>query len=144
MRFVPSFFFRQSGVIPFRYTGGKLEILLITSRRKGRWIVPKGVIEPRMSAAGSAEKEAVEEAGVLGTVYPESVGSYQYQKWGGSCTVALFLLEVETELDSWDESDVRQREWMSLAEAAAAVSEPELHNLILALPTVVQRLRGFR
>ena len=44
------YFCRQSGVIPYRVRKGNLEILLITSRRERRWIIPKGIIEPDYSA----------------------------------------------------------------------------------------------
>src|SRR5210317_1534724 len=52
------YFCRQSGVIPYRVRKGNLEILLITSRRERRWIIPKGIIEPDYSARNSAAKEA--------------------------------------------------------------------------------------
>ena len=59
--------FKQSAVVPYRLVKNEIEVLLITTR-KGRWIIPKGIIEPELSAAESAAKEALEEAGVKGEV----------------------------------------------------------------------------
>lgn len=105
--------------------------MLITSRRKGRWIIPKGVIELRSSASESACKEAYEEAGIKGRASRAPLGEYQYNKWGGVCTVQVLLLEVETMLETWPEKSIRRRQWMTISEAARSVEEPELQRLIL-------------
>lgn len=59
---------RQSGALPYRIKAGKVEVLLVTSTRHKHWIVPKGWIALGLSAAESAAKEALEEAGVCGQV----------------------------------------------------------------------------
>jgi 8-oxo-dGTP pyrophosphatase MutT (NUDIX family) len=128
---------RQSAVIPYRRTADGLKVLLITSSRRKRWIVPKGLIEPHLSAAESAVQEAFEEAGVRGDVSASPVGSYSYSKWGATCMVAVYLLEVRTVLDAWPEAAVRQRRWLPVAVAADAVEEPDLRALILELPGLV-------
>lgn len=131
MEQVPDYFFDQSAVLPYRQVRGRLEILLITSRRKKRWVIPKGVRELGLDAAESAAKEALEEAGIEGKVSSESIGSYKYEKWGGVCTVEVFSMSVETRYDIWPES-YRDRQWMSPEEAAGLVKEPELKEMILA------------
>ena len=128
----PTWLYRQSGVIPYRMADGKPEVLLVTSVRRGRWVIPKGVIERHLTAAESACKEAWEEAGVRGHVVGRSIGSYEYSKWGGTCSVAVFLMEVETEEDDWPERKERRRKWHSPKKAAKKVEEPELQELILA------------
>jgi phosphohistidine phosphatase len=133
MKSRPSWFYRQSGVIPYRGGESRSEILLITSRRRGRWIIPKGVIDPRTTAVESACKEAYEEAGIRGRVNSEPMGEYPYRKWGGVCTVLVFALEVLTELDTWPEASFRRRQWMKVEEAANAVEEPALRQLILTI-----------
>jgi phosphohistidine phosphatase len=138
MQSKPAWFYRQSGVIPYRVVEGSYEILLITSRRWGRWIIPKGVVEPGFTAAESACKEAQEEAGILGCVSAAPVGEYQYEKWLGECTVQVFALEVHTVWDTWPEAAERKRQWMALDVAAHAVREPELQQLILTLPEVIR------
>jgi phosphohistidine phosphatase len=137
----PAWFYRQSGVIPYRIADGSFEILLITSRHRGRWIIPKGIIEPGWTPTASAQKEAGEEAGILGSISAAPVGEYQYPKWGGECTVQVFALEVHTMWDTWPEAAARKRQWMTLDDAAHAVREPELQQLILTLPASVRTHR---
>ena len=78
----PRWMFRQSGVIPYRFKQGVLEILLITSQHRKRWVIPKGVIEPDLTAVESAIQEAWEEAGLTGRASEQTIGSYIYYKWG--------------------------------------------------------------
>ncbi len=127
----PSFLFEQSGVIPYRRRDGVVEVLLITSSDGLRWGIPKGVIEPDLSSAESAAKEAYEEAGIRGRLHPDSVGTYSYQKWGGTCRVEVFLLEVTEELKEWPERLNRQREWVALDEATRRVMQNGLKELLL-------------
>jgi len=120
-------------VVPYRITDAGIEVLLITSRGGKRWIIPKGIIDPGTTAVESACKEAYEEAGVGGKPGATAVGKYQYEKWGGVCTVEVFPLEVSTVLEKWPESAIRHRQWMSAKEAAKEVKEPDLKQFILSL-----------
>ena len=138
MNKTPTWMFIQSGVIPYRCRQGEVEVLLITTRKRKRWIIPKGVVEPALSPADSAAKEAWEEAGILGRVIQPSLGAYHYDKWGGTCQVEVFLLQVETALESWPEV-WRDRQWLSLEEAANRVDETELKQMILAVPGLLKR-----
>jgi 8-oxo-dGTP pyrophosphatase MutT (NUDIX family) len=137
MNQVPAWFYHQSAVIPYRLRNDGPEVLLITSRRQKRWVIPKGVIEPALSPAASAVQEAWEEAGLAGLVSPEPVGRYSYQKWGGTCHVEVFLLRVEKVLDDWPEAPFRQRRWLPPAAAADLVEEQKLKQLIIALPDIL-------
>ncbi len=141
MRTRPWWFYKQSGVIPYRITEAGVEILLTTSRRRGRWIIPKGVVDQGSTARESAGKEAYEEAGLLGDISAAPVGEYQYKKWGGTCMVNVFLLEVHTVLEKWPEADVRGREWMAADQAAGSVDEPQLRQLILSVQDSLGRER---
>lgn len=130
MKEIPDHFYRQSAVLPVRRRAGRAEILLITSRKRTRWVLPKGVVEPGLSAAASAAKEALEEAGILGRIDPTPLGTYSYSKWGGICDVEVYSMAVTQQLDDWAESH-RDRQWLSPREAAARVEEPALKALIL-------------
>jgi len=138
---VPAWFFRQSGVIPARISEGRTEILLVTNRKGKRWVIPKGVVEPELSPAASAAKEAWEEAGVRGTLRPVPLGSYEYPKWSGRCTVEVFLLEVETLAEHWPEEH-RTRRWATVDNAVLAVREPGLQALIRGVPAVLATPEG--
>jgi 8-oxo-dGTP pyrophosphatase MutT (NUDIX family) len=65
-------------VIAHRSGSDGPEILLVTSRSAGRWIIPKGNIEPELTARESAAMEAYEEGGVKGHVHPTPVGMYEH------------------------------------------------------------------
>jgi 8-oxo-dGTP pyrophosphatase MutT (NUDIX family) len=131
---VPEWMYRQSAVIPYRTGADGLEVLLITSRKRKRWVLPKGVIDPGMTAPASAAKEAAEEAGVQGPVDDRPLGSYRYRKWGGTCTVEVFAMKVTEESASWPEADFRTREWMPPEEAASRVDEEELKRILETFP----------
>ena len=130
----PEWLYNQSAVVPYRLDDGVIEVMLITSRSGKRWVLPKGVIDPGESAPESAAREALEEAGITGAVEITPVGRYTYEKWGGTCSVEVFLMEVHRELDDWDEADIRSRQWYHHAEAASMVDEPQLQRILMNLP----------
>lgn len=139
----------QFGVLPYRIeSSGQVSILLITSRDTGRWIIPKGNPDPKLSPQEAARLEAHEEAGVEGEVDDVPVGTYRYvkEKRAGQVVpadVRVFPLRVTRQLDDWPERHERTARWFSTADAAASVAERSLRALILSfkpagavLPTV--------
>lgn len=129
----PAYFYRQSAVLPYREHQGKLEILMITNRRRRRWVIPKGIQEPHLTPAASAANEALEEAGIQGLISEMPIGYYDYKKWGGTCVVVVFVMKVTTLLEQWQE-DFRDRAWLSIPEAANRAREIKLKALMRALP----------
>ena len=134
--------YEQSGVVPFRRAAGGMEVLLITSRRRRRWIVPKGFLEGHLSPAESAAAEAYQEAGVKGRVIEPPIGEYRYRKWGGVCRVRVFALRVDEVLDEWPESDIRRRMWMSIESASEAVKTEGLKAILRRTATQIGKHRG--
>jgi len=130
----PSWLFHQSAVVPYRTANGVLQVALITSSGGKRWVLPKGVIDPGETAASSAEREALEEAGLLGTLSRHPIGQYIYEKWGGTCRVEVYLMAVTEARQTWPESDLRTRRWLSVEAAARRVDEPELKKMIRSVP----------
>ena len=133
----PSWIYRQSAVVPYRWNGEELEVLVISSSGGKRWVVPKGIVEPGMSPAGSAAVEAWEEAGVYGEVGETPIGNYRYRKWGGTCVVDVYPFRVREELAEWPERSKRRRRWLPVGEAAQTVSRTKLRRMIADLPQVV-------
>src|SRR6476660_4350906 len=106
--------FKQSGVIPYRVNNGKIEILLITTRNFQHWVIPKGDIPNGMSPPASAAKEAWEEAGVIGQVDTNELGTYKYRKGGKSYRVKMYLLPVEMLSEDYPEASKRKRQWVEV------------------------------
>lgn len=130
-RTVPDYFFTQSAVLPYRLDKGKLQIMVVASRKGTRWVIPKGVKEPELSLRDSASKEALEEAGVRGLLDAEPIGHYDYEKWGGICNVAVFPMEVSESVpeELWEESH-RERRWIEPQKARRLLDEPALRKLV--------------
>ncbi|MBL1212600.1 MAG: NUDIX hydrolase [Ignavibacteriae bacterium] len=122
--------FNQSGVIPYRIKNKELEILLITSRKKQRWIIPKGIIEDNLHPQTSAGKEALEEAGIVGTVEDHYLGSYAVKKWGGKIKIEVYPMIVKLLLDDWEEKDLRKRKWFSFKEAKEKIEIRGLQKVL--------------
>lgn len=128
----------QTGALPWRrLAGGGMEVLLVTSRLSGRWIVPKGWPMPGKSLAQAAAQEAFEEAGVTGRIDAEPLGFFQHVKNFplGQMEVTIFVhpLAVEKELSSWPERGQRQRKWFEPKNAARVVESNDLGSMILKL-----------
>ena len=129
---------QQFAALPWRHTGTRIEVLLISSRETKRWVIPKGWPIAGLSPHESAAREAFEEAGVGGQIAREPLGSYDYDKRLKDgrllpCHVEVFPLEVMVQHTSWPEQAERAARWMSQDEAAAAVAEPQLAKLIREL-----------
>lgn len=140
MKTKPEYFYRQSGIIPIKIKKGKVNVLLITSRKKKKWIIPKGIIEPGLSHLESAVKETLEEAGVKGKVIQNKIGRYSYKKWGDTCTVSVFLMNVTTEQKKWDE-DFRDRVWVPIDEISNYIEQPGLLKLMKKAGSVVKEYK---
>jgi len=128
--------YRQAGALPYALIDGRLSVLLITSRRNGRWIFPKGAIEPNMSPSESAAMEALEEAGVVGKIEDTPIGSYRTgSDIDGSALVdvEIYPMLVETQLDTWKEQDQRLRHWAVMSEAQRLLVDPALRRIAKSL-----------
>lgn len=122
--------FDQASVLPFRYRQGQLEFCLITSTGKRRWSFPKGVIDPGETPPQTALKEAAEEAGLRGEICGKPLGTYRYSKMGRSLKVVVMLMKVRKVASTWDESDQRERQWVTCRKAARLVSRTQLRKLV--------------
>lgn len=119
-----------------RKPDGSIDILLVTSRDSGRWVIPKGWPMKGMTGAESAEQEAYEEAGAEGRLFSDCVGLYSYDKGMDDgtlqpCVVSVFPLEVTKLRRKYPERDQRTRRWFSPKKAARKVDEPELRTILM-------------
>jgi 8-oxo-dGTP pyrophosphatase MutT (NUDIX family) len=129
----------QYAALPYRFTSSAaLEILLVTTRRSRRWIIPKGWPIKGLKPPKSAAREAFEEAGVRGKVGMKSVGAFNYDKLLAengipvNCEVRVFPLLVKRQSEVWPEFDQRLVQWVEPNRAVALIKEPELKKLVAA------------
>jgi 8-oxo-dGTP pyrophosphatase MutT (NUDIX family) len=125
----------QAGALCWRLGAEGLEVLLVTSRRSGKWGVPKGWALRGRSLHQTAEREAWEEAGVIGAAENRLLGLVDAPKtyrligeigW----ELALYPLQVERLAEEWPERGQRERRWFSLEEAAERVRPKALRPLM--------------
>lgn len=128
----------QHAALCWRMHRGRVEVLLITSRDTGRWVIPKGWPMAGKTPAETAAQEAWEEAGVLGTVTASALGTFAYDKMRDCkeplpCDVQVFALRVERLADKFPERKQRRRKWFDATKAARKVAEPQLRSLLSAV-----------
>jgi 8-oxo-dGTP pyrophosphatase MutT (NUDIX family) len=134
---------RQYGALALRVGArDQIEVLLLTSRGTGRWVIPKGWPMRNRTPAGTAKREAFEEAGVKGELWSKRpIGSFRYFKrdenFSGEILVRVFVLGVERQKKEWPEKDQRRVRWFSLRQAAALVKERELAKLLRNIPKLL-------
>lgn len=129
----------QVAALCYRQTADGKEVLLITSRDTGRWIVPKGWLIDGMNASQAALQEAWEEAGVSeAEIESKPIGFYDYDKGlndGLSTPVVaqVYLTRVKHVKDTYPEVGQRERRWYRPEIAAQLVDEPDLREILLKL-----------
>ncbi|MGZ8364158.1 MAG: NUDIX hydrolase [Caulobacteraceae bacterium] len=136
----------QYAVIPWRLWLGTPQVLIISSRETGRWVIPKGWPMPGKTPWDAAATEAYEESGARGEVSPEPCGRFTYGKRlkDGAVVplkVEVFAMRVREVLEDWPEKHQRRRMWVSPKIAAERVDEPELAEL-LRTPNLYAPHRG--
>ena len=122
----------QASVVPFRFVETGLQFCLITTRRTNRWAFPKGGIGKQESVVEAALKEALEEAGLRGTIVGDPVGRYRIQKQDQEHSVIVMLMQVDHCEADWQESAERRRAWVSIDEAVQLLDRPKLIELLRA------------
>lgn len=127
----------QYGALCWRLHQGRVQVLLITGRDSGRWLIPRGWPMAGQPPHTAAQIEAWEEAGVTGEAASEPLGSYAYAKGRAPetlrpCLVAVFPLQVTGVSRHFPEIGQRRRKWFSQQKAARKVADPALAALIAA------------
>ena len=126
----------QAAALPYRYENGKLKVMIVTSRRTGRWVFPKGSMG-KSEEWQAAAQEAYEEAGVSGTVDRTPLGRYLSLKVRGHeawyTDVALYPLKIEKFHKTFPEKAERKRKLVGMKKARKLLSQPEMAALVEAL-----------
>lgn len=128
--------FRQIAALPYRLTEHGYEVVMITTRDSGRWILPKGWPIKGLKRHEAAETEAMEEAGLIGSVAEKPCGSFtyvkQFPKRQEKVLVEVFPMAIERQLADWQEKGQREVRFFNPVDAAALVSDAGVGDLILA------------
>lgn len=138
----------QYGAVPYRLNKvGEIEVLLLTSRTRRRWIIPKGWPIKGLKPAKSAAREAFEEAGVRGVISGKPLGRFTYDKELDedgclvACEVIVFSLAVKRQLKAWPEIEQRETRWVLAREAASLTDEDGLRPLLEAFSITMEAKR---
>ncbi len=128
----------QIAALACRMREGKLEVCMVTSRGKQRWIIPKGWPEANLTNAKAAAREAWEEAGLIGATESQVYGSYQAKKNLDEDITVPVRIDVYLMLDpnqeaAFPEKGQRKIKWMPVREAAACASDVGLAELLYRL-----------
>ena len=128
----------QCAAIPCVETESGLLVLLITTRGRGRWTIPKGWPKSSVPDSDLAAREAFEEAGVAGEISGKPIGSFSYTKrlhifsWV-RCRVDVYLLLADRQYLSWPEKGSRKLMWVEPSKAATLVRETQLADMLRSL-----------
>lgn len=125
----------QFAALCYRIKSNKVQVLLVTTRRTGRWILPKGWPIDGLTPQKSAAREAWEEAGVIGRPDAQPLGLYSFSKLMANdemlpCVAMVYSVHVKSLASDFPEKDQRERKWFSRKQAALRVGEPELSRIL--------------
>jgi 8-oxo-dGTP pyrophosphatase MutT (NUDIX family) len=115
------------GALPYIMKGGSVYIMIITSSSGKNWIVPRGRRESKMNDSEVARMEALEEAGVTGSISPKISGSCTIQSGGrDKLKLTIYPLKIDKVMKKWEESSFRKRKLLKLNDALDKIDEKPL------------------
>jgi 8-oxo-dGTP pyrophosphatase MutT (NUDIX family) len=121
----------QVAGLPFVEPRTGIKGLLITSRRRKRWIIPRGWPVHGMSFTATAAREAEEESGILGATGDEAIGAYHYKERTGAgyrapCEVLVYPLQATHQNIVWPEKTERKIQCRDLETTGSLVKHEDL------------------
>jgi 8-oxo-dGTP pyrophosphatase MutT (NUDIX family) len=131
---------RQAAVVAIRRGHHDIEVCLIRRKGSGKWAIPKGFIDRGDTPEQAALNEALEEAGIKGELLGGAVGTYEYEKWSATLTVAVYVMEVLEEQADWKEMTFRERNWRPVEEASVLLAR---HPVFCLWDRVSDRITGW-
>lgn len=124
----------QYAALPWRGAGEAREYLLVTSRRTGRWVFPKGSAEGCEAAWEAALREAHEEAGVEGEPSGRPLGRYRSLKTSAEAVrhlaVELWPVEIRRLAHEYPERGRRTRRLVGIEEARRLLTQQDMLALL--------------
>jgi len=134
----------HAGGIVMRFHEDAPRYLLVTAKSdEDRWIFPKGKIDEGETIEAAAEREVLEEAGMMVTVI-ESVGQIEFSKDGRSSSIEFFLMSYVRETGRGED---RRRRWCRYEEALGLLTSNQVRSLLRrahGMATKLQHAPGTR
>ncbi len=129
---------KSAGALIWKREHDRFEVLLVTTRKSGRWVLPKGNIHPGETVAEAARREAYEEAGALLKAEVLDFGNVRMNKREGTSgnrlvDVAVHAFEIGTLVGQWPEAQQRTRMWVRPSVGADMVDDPEIRTMLRGL-----------
>lgn len=125
---------KRVGAIPLKKVGTKINLLLVTSSTRGRWILPKGNLERGENHKDACLREAYEESGAWGRVLEhlpiETKITSQAKGPIKSMRVVYYPLLLEELRATWPEEKKRRRRFVDLEEAEEFLDKKEFKEVI--------------
>jgi len=123
----------------YRLAGGSVQFKLVRTDA-GRWTFPKGHVEKGETPWVAAQREALEEAGVRGSIVSEPFMTFPHEKRAPDgrlveLAVAAYLLHVESECDTPEQG--RDPTWFGPQEAKQRLAEKRSLRYQQAYCTVI-------
>ena len=115
--------------VPWQVHKGELQLVLITSRTRGRWILPKGKLDEGVTPSRMAEIECWEEAGVKGKASPKQMAEGVCDDLDGPFFFHAFAVCVDKLKDEWLERHQRERQCLPWKEALALI-QPDMADIL--------------
>ncbi|KAJ8492158.1 hypothetical protein OPV22_013879 [Ensete ventricosum] len=142
------------GCIPYKFNAGGrggirdddigtlMEVLVVSSPKGNGLLFPKGGWETDETIEQAALREALEEAGVQGNVEGK-LGKWRYKSraYDAYHEGIMFPMNVTQELGDWPEMHLRERKWVTVAEAKEGCQHPWMKE---ALERLVRRVSSSR
>jgi len=117
----------HAGGIVMRIHEDAPRYLLVTAKSDSdRWIFPKGKIDAGETTEAAAEREVLEETGMMVTVI-ESVGLIEFDKDGRAACVEFFLMSYVRETGRGED---RRRRWCRYDEALGLLTSNQARSLL--------------
>lgn len=109
----------QVAALCYREGKSGSEILLVTSRKNNRLMIPKGWPSTELSDPMTAQKEAFEEAGIVGDANAEPIGEYDSKKGMGQgfkikTKIIVYPLKFQSQTNRFPELGQRETHWLPL------------------------------
>ncbi len=122
--------FFQACVVPYRNSDLGVEFCLITSKKSGKWSLPKGTIRSEETVSDTIARQAYKEAGVRGELIEDPIGTYSYHKWETILEVVVLSMRVHECDEVWPDAEVRKRCWVDGDEAVKLLHKPDHQKLV--------------